>query len=203
MKKRFLRKRSEAKGMTLIELMIACFVLAVGMLGSLAMIFMAIATNSRNKFDTTGTMVAQTVIEQINTLPTNATQGGAFVTAINLTDCQVTDAGGTVTHAATTHSISIQAGDIGVPTGAALVANNDTDLSRKPGDIDFSETTPPTGYNMKWHTCGDIEYDVRWNIIQVSERSKLVTVAARQQIFSRNNVKMYAPPVTLRSISGP
>ena len=197
MKKRFLRKRSNQKGMTLIELMIACFVLAVGMLGSLAMIFLAIATNSRNKFDTTGTMIAQTIIEQINTLPTNATQGGAFVTAISLTDC------GTTTHTATTHSISIQAGDVGVPVGAALVANNDTDQSRKPGDIDFAETAPPAGYNMKWHTCGDIEYDVRWNIVQVSERSKLITVSARQQIFSRNNVKMYAPPVTLRSISGP
>src|SRR4029078_2515168 len=117
MKQRFLRKRSRAKGMTLIELMIACFVLAVGMLGSLAMIFLAISTNTRNKFDTTGTMIAQTVIEQINTLPTNATQSGAFVTAINLTDCQVTDAAGNVTHAATTHSISIQAGDIQVPVG--------------------------------------------------------------------------------------
>jgi prepilin-type N-terminal cleavage/methylation domain-containing protein len=197
MKKRFLRKRSGQKGMSLIELMIACFVLAVGMLGSLSMIFLAISTNSRNKFDTTGTMIAQTVIEQINTLPTNATSGGAFVTAINLTDC------GTSTYTAQTHSISVQAGDIGVPTGAALVGNSDTDLSRKPGDIDFSETTPPGGYNMKWHTCGDIEYDVRWNIIQISERSKLITVSARQQIFSRNNVKMYAPPVTLRTISGP
>lgn len=197
MKKRFLRKRSGQKGMSLIELMIACFVLAVGMLGSLAMIFLAIASNSRNKFDTTGTMIAQTIIEQINTLPTNATSGGAFVTAISLTDC------GTTTHTAVTHSISVQAGDVGVPTGAALVPNNDTDLSRKPGDIDFSETSPPTGYAMKWHTCGDIEYDVRWNIVQISERSKLITVSSRQQIFSRNNVKMYAPPVTLRSISGP
>ena len=89
------------------------------------------------------------------------------------------------------------------PKGAALVPDTDTDLSRKPGDIDFSETSPPAGYNMKWHTCGDIEYDVRWNIAQISTRSRLVTVAARQQIFSRNNVKMYAPPVTLRTISGP
>lgn len=197
MKKRFLRKRSGQKGMTLIELMIATLVLTVGMLGSLAMIFMAIATNSRNKFDTTGTMIAQTVIEQINTLPTNSSIGGVEVTAISLTDCQTTS------HPAVSHSISVAAGSVGTPVGAALVPNSDTDLSRKPGDIDFSETAPPTGYNMKWHTCGDIEYDVRWNIVQISERSKLVTVAARQQIFSRNNIKMYAPPVTLRTISGP
>lgn len=203
MKKLFATRRSGQKGMTLIELMIACFVLAVGMLGSLAMIFLAISTNSRNKFDTTGTMVAQTVIEQINTLPTNASSGGSLVTSINLADCQVTNAAGTVTHAATLHSISVAPGDVGVPTGAALVPDGDTDLSRKPGDIDFSEAAPPAGYSMKWHTCGDIEYDVRWNIIQISNRAKLITVAARQQIFSRNNVTMYAPPVTLRSISGP
>jgi prepilin-type N-terminal cleavage/methylation domain-containing protein len=203
MKRRFLRKRSNAKGMTLIELMIACFVLAVGMLGSLSMIFLAIATNSRNKFDTTGTMIAQLVIEQINTLPTNATKDGAFVTDITLSDCEVRDDKDNLTHAATPHVISIKAGDVGAPQGAALVPNNDTDLSRKPGDIDFTEANPPAGYSMKWHTCGDIEYDVRWNIIQISDRSKLVTVAARQVVFSRNNVKMYAPPVTLRSISGP
>lgn len=198
MKKRFLRKRSGQKGMTLIELMIATLVLTVGMLGSLAMIFMAIATNSRNKFDTTGTMVAQMVIEQINTLPTNSSQGGVAVTAITLTDCQTTS------HTAVAHTISVDGGQVNSsPQGAALVPNSDTDLSRKPGDIDFSQTNPPAGYSMKWHTCGDIEYDVRWNIAQISERSKLVTVAARQQIFSMNNVKMYAPPVTLRTISGP
>ena len=200
MKKRLFRKRSGQKGMTLIELMIATFVLAVGMLGSLSMIFLAIATNSRNKFDTTGTMIAQTVIEQINTLPSNATLGGVAVTDITLTDCQ------TLTHAATPHTISVQAGNpivYGTPVGASLVPDTDTDSSRRPGDIDFSQTSPPAGYNMKWHTCGDIEYDVRWNIVQITERSKLITVAARQQIFSRNNIKMYAPPVTLRTISGP
>lgn len=198
MKKRFLRKRSGQKGMTLIELMIATLVLTVGMLGSLAMIFMAIATNSRNKFDTTGTMVAQMVIEQINTLPTNSSQGGVAVTAITLTDCQTTS------HTAVAHTISVDGGQVNsAPQGAAVVPNSDSDLSRKPGDIDFSQTSPPAGYSMKWHTCGDIEYDVRWNIAQISERSKLVTVAARQQIFSMNNVKMYAPPITLRTISGP
>lgn len=185
-------KQKRQRGMTLIELMIAVFILVVGMLGSLAMILMAIASNSRNKFDTTGTMIAQMVIEQINTLPTNSS-----TTAITLTDCKTTS------HAATDHSISVVGGSVGDPTGAALVPVSDTDSTRRAGDIDFLEATPPAGYKMTWHTCGDMEYDVRWNITQVTERSRLITVSARQVAFSLRNGKLYAPPVTLRTISGP
>jgi hypothetical protein len=132
------------------------------------------------------------VIEQINTLPTNTT-----TTQITLTDCT------TVTHAGQPHALSVVGGLVGAPTGAALVPDNDANRYRRPGDIDFTEATPPAGYSMKWHSCGDQDFDVRWNITQVTERSRLVTVSARQVAFSRNNANLYAPPVTLRTISGP
>jgi hypothetical protein len=184
--------------MSLIELMIASFVLVVGMLGGLSLILMAIATNSRNKFDTTGTMLAQTVIEQINTLPTNTP-----VTNITMADCEVKDAAGNITHAATSHMVSVVGGDMYVPTGAALVPIGDADLSRRPGDIDFSEAAPPANYQMLWRTCGDVDFDIRWNVVQVNERSRLITVAARQLLYKGKNANLYAPPVTLRTISGP
>lgn len=186
------KKRNKERGMTLIELMMACLVLAIGMLGSLAMILMAVATNGRNKYDTTGTMLAQMVIEQINTLPTNTT-----TTQITLTDCT------TASHAGQPHAMNVVGGNVGVPTGAALVPDNDVNKYRRPGDIDFTEATPPAGYSMTWHSCGDLNFDVRWNVTQVTERSRLVTVSARQVAFSRNNANLYAPPVTLRTISGP
>lgn len=186
------RNRANQRGMSLVELMIACFVLVIGMLGSLSLIMMAIATNSRNKFDTTGTMLAQMVIEQVNTLPTNTT-----TTQITLTDCK------TPTHAATDHTVAVIGGDVGVPTGAALVPVTDTDTSRRAGDIDFSEASPLTNYHMDWTTCGDARYDIRWNIVQVSTRSRLITVSARQMLFQGKNANLYAPPVTLRTISGP
>lgn len=186
-------KRRKERGLSLIELMIAMGVLVVGMLGSLALITMAIATNSRNKFDTTGTMLAQMVIEQVNTLPTNTT-----TTQITLNDCVTTK------HpTATAHTVAVVASTVGTPVGAALVPVTDTDTSRRAGDIDFSEATPPANYHMDWYTCGDSVYDIRWNIVQVTERSRLITVSARQMLFKGKNANLYAPPVTLRTISGP
>lgn len=189
-----LRKYNPQKqrGMTLIELMIAMAVLVIGMLGSLSLIMMAIATNARNKLDTTGTMLAQMVIEQVNTLPTNTS-----TTTITLTDCT------TKSQAGVDHTVAVVGGSVGVPVGAALVPNSNSDTSRRAGDIDFSESAPPANYFMNWHTCGDSQYDIRWNIVQVTERSRLITVSARQLLYKGKNANLYAPPITLRTISGP
>src|SRR5258706_15089115 len=65
------RKAGRQSGMSLIELMFAGFILVVGFMGSLILIFIAIATNTRNKVDTTGTMIAQMVIEEVNVMSTN------------------------------------------------------------------------------------------------------------------------------------
>jgi Tfp pilus assembly protein PilV len=199
-----MRKRTNTldkheRGMSLIELMIASFVLVVGMLGSLSLILMAIATNSRNKYDTTGTMLAQMVIEQVNTLPTTTPN-----TTITMTDCETKDAAGNIKHAAKDHTVAVVGGDMYVPKGAKLVPVDDTDSSRRPGDIDFTEATPADpNYQMSWYTCGDAVFDIRWNITKVSERSRLITVSARQLLYKGKNANLYAPPVTLRTISGP
>src|SRR5205085_12498225 len=83
-----LTRMKKQQGMSLIELMFAGFVLTVGMMGSLIMITVAIASNSRNKFDSTGTMVAQMIMEHINTMPTNQLDSaGVLVDHINVADC--------------------------------------------------------------------------------------------------------------------
>jgi Tfp pilus assembly protein PilV len=181
------KSKNRQRGMSLIELMIACFVLVVGMLGSLSLILLAIATNSRNKFDTTGTMLAQMVVEQINTLPTNMN-----VSTIDMTDC-----GGTL------HTVSVVGGDVGVPTGSALISTSNTNTAYRAGDIDFSEATPAANYHMMWTTCGNAQFDIRWNVNQISDRSRLITVSARQLLFKGKNANLFAPPITLRTISGP
>jgi hypothetical protein len=143
-------------------------------------------------------MLAQMVIEQINTLPTNIP-----VSTITMTDCETKDKAGAIVHSATDHTVAVVGGDMYLPTGAKLVPVTDTDTSRRAGDIDFSEATPPANYQMMWHTCGDAVFDIRWNVTQINERSRLVTVAARQMIYKGKNANLYAPPVTLRTISGP
>lgn len=52
-------------GMSMIELLVAGMVMVVGFLGVMILITTAIATNNRNRLDSTGTMLAQAVMEQI------------------------------------------------------------------------------------------------------------------------------------------
>lgn len=61
------RKNSEA-GITMLELMIAAAVVLVGFLGTLGLVLTAIASNNRNRMDSTGTMLAQAVVENISSV---------------------------------------------------------------------------------------------------------------------------------------
>lgn len=52
-------------GVTMIELLVAGMVMMVGFMGVMVLITTAIATNNRNRLDSTGAMLAQAVMEQI------------------------------------------------------------------------------------------------------------------------------------------
>lgn len=54
--------------MTLIELMIAMTVLAIGLPACMMMVFVGMQTNSRNKTDTTATVLDQEIVEKFATL---------------------------------------------------------------------------------------------------------------------------------------
>src|SRR5258707_1618767 len=74
-------KRNPERGAMLIELMIAMFVLATG-LGALTTLIVACMTNdNRNSKDTSATLLAQKVIEELSAQNTNSTN------AVILTDC--------------------------------------------------------------------------------------------------------------------
>jgi Tfp pilus assembly protein PilV len=185
------RKRGIAEcGMTLIELSVAMFVLTVGLMGIAALIVMAISSNGRNKRDSTGTMIAQMVIEQISALPASAAG-----LATGITDC-------------TGAVLPVSTAGAAAPAGAGAQlyssAANPPNLS---SNIDFTQAVAavPANYKMTYTTCGGGQryvYDVRWNIItQPSSTTKLVTVAARQTTAD-GNARLFAFPVTLRAIVG-
>ena len=175
--------------MSLLELMFAGFVMVVGMLGSLILISTAIASNTRNRIDTTGTAVSQLVIEQINSMSSKKTAN------ITIKDCNGTD-----------NTVAV-VGSTGSGTGATLLANNNAAWNLA-GTIDYTQaySAVPAGYKMQFVTCGGTTYDVRWNIIQMSAYTKLITVSARQLGITggtSQNIRLFAPPVTLRAINGP
>src|SRR5207247_5624737 len=57
--------RSAQEGITMIEMLMACALLVIGSLGMIGLIVSSIATNNRNKLDSTQTMLANSILEQI------------------------------------------------------------------------------------------------------------------------------------------
>lgn len=67
-------------GLSMIELMIAAAVVVVGFMATLGLVLTAIASNNRNRMDSTGTMLAQAVVENVSSVLVGSGTD-------NLTDC--------------------------------------------------------------------------------------------------------------------
>jgi Tfp pilus assembly protein PilV len=177
------RRRNSEAGVTMIETMMAGFILIVGSLSMIVLIINSIASNNRNKIDSTQTMLASAILEQINS--TFITSG-----ASSLVDCTGT-------------SWTINTGFPSTGAGAALSGNS----------IDWTQTSPPAGYHMDYvvrtpcTSTGAIQgtYDVRWHVDIVGgagvTNTFLLTVGAKLKNHGENN-KYFSAPVTLRMMSG-
>jgi prepilin-type N-terminal cleavage/methylation domain-containing protein len=175
------RTPSSQRGTSLIELMMAMFVLAVGVLASAFLIPYSLGGNSRSKQQSHSTVIAQMVMEKI----TSASAGGAA--ALTITDCP-----------GTAHNINITGTAGG--TGSALLASGDVDFSQALGSAGA-----PVGYYMQYTTCGtagrQAMYDIRWNIQTPSNYVNLVTVSAKLS-GTGADLKYFSLPVTIRSLVG-
>src|SRR5207244_11596842 len=110
--------RTPESGITMIETLMAGAILVIGSISMLTLIVTAIATNNRNKIDSTQTMLAESILEQIH-----STFNGNGVSA--LADCSGTN-----------HTIDTTIPNTG-SVGAALSGST----------IDYSQATPPAGYH--------------------------------------------------------
>jgi Tfp pilus assembly protein PilV len=181
--------RAAERGISLVELVIAISVLAIGMAGLAVLFTTAIMNNSRSKGDTSGTMLTQTVLEKIAAQPAN------LVANLTTTDCN--SGGATVWPMATAGAASPGAGaTLNVATGA----------------IDFTQAyaAVPANYKMQYMACGaggqQTTYEVRWNIQTITANTRLITVSARPLAAAgagnQNQALLFAPPITLRTIGG-
>ncbi|MGH9514243.1 MAG: type IV pilus modification PilV family protein [Terriglobales bacterium] len=167
------------EGLTIIELLIAMIVLAVGILGSMSLVIMAINGDFRSKQQSNSTALAQMVSEKIMSIPayTNPT--------LTITDCTNTN-----------YSVSTTGSLTGA--GAALTSS---------GDVDFTQAKV-ANYNMPYTDCGtanrQMTYDVRWNIKTISTYAKLLTVSARLNSVSNGATSgaVFGPVVTIKTIVG-
>jgi prepilin-type N-terminal cleavage/methylation domain-containing protein len=174
---------SSQSGFTLAELTVAMFILVVGVLGGMTMVLVGMTRNNTNRVDTTATNVAQTVLEQLASVPANQNK------IVRVTDCVQTNA--------ITSTLQINT----TPGGATLKANGDIDFL-----ADNQATLNGNSYQMTFIVCGNnglqTPYDVRWNVQAVGAAGwgKLVTVSARQPFVYGQSGFGFIRPVTLRSI---
>lgn len=181
-----------AKGFSLVELMIAMVILAVGLLGGMIIILTAMASNSRSRFDTSAVALAQSTMDRILVLSTSA--------AVQST--QITDCNGVV------HNITTATG------GSALTNLNMTNGTQA---IDFTQPAV-AGYQMTYTLCatgaadglptGNPQtYDVRWYISPATGAgtTQLVLVAAKNAGEGGNGLqqsRFFSVPITLRALRG-
>jgi prepilin-type N-terminal cleavage/methylation domain-containing protein len=175
------------KGMSLIELMIAMLVLATGLGAITILLAGSIASNNRSSKDSTATMLAQMVVEQISAQHVYSTA------TITITDC-----------AGTAWTVGTTPGASPNGTGANLLST---------GLIDQTQTyaNVPAGYAMKYVDCAtggpQMVYDVRWNVMSDSTNpsTRLITAAARLLDANAGQLgnQFFALPVNLRGIGGP
>jgi prepilin-type N-terminal cleavage/methylation domain-containing protein len=180
-------------GMTLVELMIALSILAVGMGALTNLLVVAMATDNRNSKDTSATLLAQMVVEQISAQHPNSTA------AISVTDC-----------AGNNWTIATAGGASPNGTGATLVTSS---TAAGYGGINQTQaySNITAGYAMKYVDCGGAgntgvptSYDVRWNVMTIDANyTRLVTASARPLNANALGGLQFALPINLRAVTGP
>jgi type II secretory pathway pseudopilin PulG len=175
------KNQNPESGATMIELLIAAAVFLIVSFGVLGLIASSIATNNRNQVDSTQTMLASAIIEQVTS--TLIGSGESF-----LTDC-----------AGTTWTISTEVG------GAAL-AGTAIDFSEASPPADYFMNYV---VNTPCQADGNLQavYDVRWNIEVVGAadgtptNTYLITVSAQREAGGIGDI-YWPAPVTLRTMAG-
>jgi len=181
--------RRRQRGSFLLESLIAMIVLAIGLGGLSSLLIASLYTNHRSSQDTSSTMVAEHVLEQISSQPANS------VAALTLTDC-----------AGTAWSISTQGHALGAGSGGSY--GGDGARLTSGGVIDWTQTygAVPAGYAMQYVDCGNggrqTVYDVRWNLITMSAFARMAIISARPSGAPANGGLRFVMPANLRTIGG-
>ncbi|HEX9153996.1 MAG TPA: hypothetical protein VF819_00455 [Nitrospira sp.] len=177
------------RGSLMLELLIAMVVLAIGMGGLFVLLTSSMSTNNRSGEDTASIMLAEHVIEQISAQPANAIDP-----LPPIKDC-----------AGTSWTVSTAAAPQGGGNSNAY-GGNGANLTAA-GAIDWTQADAavPDGYKMRYVTCGaggrQIAFSVRWNVIKMSEYSRMILVSAKPEGTIMGGLR-YVMPVSLRTIGG-
>jgi prepilin-type N-terminal cleavage/methylation domain-containing protein len=184
-------KRNRQKGFSVIELLIAMFILTIGLLGGMLIMLAAMATNSRNRMDSTAVALAQSTLDRIIVLSISDPNQTSI-----MRDCL-----GNQTI-------------VNTSVGGAPLTNFNGIGNAGVSNIDFSQAPVP-GYQMLYAVCaaGAADsnpqyYDVRWAIQGPlgTGNTQLVLVGAKHTNENGNGggkaARFFNLPITLRAIRG-
>jgi hypothetical protein len=180
------RARSSESGISLVETLMASVILVIGLLAMAGLIVGSIATNNRNRHDSTQTMLATSIVEQIN-----STIVGAGTST--MLDC-----------AGTAHTINTLPGGANLSgTDIDFTENIFADTTKAAYHMDYVLRTPCSSTSA----AAQRTYDVRWHLEIVGAAAAsptntyLLTIGSRLKDHGEGN-KFFSKPVTMRVMSG-
>lgn len=186
------------QGFMMIELMISMVVLSVGLAGVLVLLISAMLTDKRSGSDTSATMVAEHVLEQIT-----AQGQGTATTPIQIVDCSAPPNN---VRNIPTNRAPIGAGNSGAfgGFGAALTAGGVIDWTNQAFNAVPADPVSGFPYAIEYVACGvngrQVTYDVRWNVIQISGNLRMTVIGARMQSSTQAGGLKFSVPVNLRTV---
>jgi len=180
---------SGERGSLLIETLIAMIVLAIGLGGLFSLLAASMYTNDRSGADTRSTMLAEHVIEQIDSQLANQSA------PLSITDC-----------AGTAWTINTAGTAKGAGSGGSYGGNGAKLTSA--GIIDWTQSyvSVDPNYAMKYVACGNggrqTIYDVRWDVITLSTYTRMTVASARPLGNQSIHDLRFITPANLRTIGG-
>jgi type II secretory pathway pseudopilin PulG len=181
---------SGERGSLLIETLIAMIVLAIGLGGLFSLLAASMYTNNRSSVDTRSTMLAEHIIEQIDSQLANQS------TQLTITDC-----------AGTAWTINTAGAAKGAGSGGSYGGNGANLTSA--GIINWTQSyaSVASNYKMQYVACGgggrQTTYDVRWDVISFpSGYTRMVFASARPLGNQSIHDLRFITPANIRSIGG-
>lgn len=176
------RTRSQQRGFTLIEMLMATVIILVGLVAVAQLVPSSVMLNSNNRSDATALVFAQRVMEGMRGQPLTP---GTYVDPQGLF-CQVAD--GCL---------------LGDPAQPAILVGNAVNTTGTSPIIDFS-TAPVAGYSFTFVDPNDplgATYDVRWAVVTRTNVST-GTITSKRIILGvfRRGMKSPTLPVTLDTV---
>jgi type II secretory pathway pseudopilin PulG len=180
--------REREHGFLMIELMISMVVLTVGLGGLLVLLITAMYNDKVSSRETTSTMVAEHILEQITAEGVNSNN------PLTVTDC----ANNLLNIATARAPLGGGSGGANGGNGAALTADGKIDW------LNQAFANVPAGYAIHYIACGNngrqASYEIRWNVIQMSGNSRLTIIGAHPSGDAQLGGIKFVVPVNLRTI---